>query len=371
MVAPGVAGARSRLPGTPVPRGFVGVNIDGPMITAQNGVALPDQFGVMGSSGVQSVRAVFSWSTAQPYATSADVPAGQQGAFVTGAGGVPTNFAGTDQIVGLAAAQGMTVLPIVIGTPSWDLGAVRYGFSLYRPRDNGPYGQYLTTLIGRYGPRGSFWSQNPNLPRRPIRMWQVWNEANLGFFWPTQPFASSYVALLRVAHAAIKQADPGARVVLAGLTKFSWRALATIYRVRGARKLFDVVEAHPYTKYPTGVIQILGYVRSTMDGAGDRGKPIIAGETGWLSSLHQTPHFLDYETTEAVQAQRLRSLLPLFAANRARLRLSGFYWYTWMGDEYPGAYDFNFSGLLAFHNGQVRAKPALAAFGQAAQQIER
>lgn len=372
MVAPAVAAGRSRpLPGTPVPRGFVGMNVDGPMITPQDSVALPDQFGLMASSGVQSVRAVFSWSFAQPYASSADVPATQQGQFAPGAGGVPTNFSGTDQIVSLAAAQGMTVLPVVMDTPPWDLGAVRSGLSIYQPRDDGPYGQYLTTLIGRYGPHGSFWSQNPNLPRRPIRAWEIWNEENLGYYWPTQPFARSYVALLRVARSAIKRADPGASVVLGGLTNYSWRALASIYRVRGASRLFDVVEAHPYTKYPSGVIKILGYLRSTMNNAGDRGKPIIAGETGWLSSLGQTPHQLDYETTEAVQAQRLSSLLPLLAANRSSLRLSAFYWYTWMGDEFPDAYVFNFSGLLAFHNGLVRVKPALAAFNQTAHRIER
>src|SRR5947209_13448947 len=60
MVAPGVAAGR--LPGTPVPRGFVGMNIDGPMLNAQDGVTLPSQFGLMRSRGVQNIRAVFSWS---------------------------------------------------------------------------------------------------------------------------------------------------------------------------------------------------------------------------------------------------------------------------------------------------------------------
>jgi hypothetical protein len=371
FVAPALALGRSRpLPGTPVPRGFVGVNIDGPVLTPEGGVAMPDQFGLMRSSGAQSIRVIFGWSAAQPYASWANVPAGQQGGFVSGAGGIPTSFAATDQIVSLAAARGMSVLPIVMNTPSWD-ALPRSGAGLPRPRDDGLYGKYLTTLIGRYGPRGSFWRQYPGLPRRPIRNWEIWNEPDIVGFWPTQPFARSYVALLSAAHSAIRRADPGGRVVLAGVPNFSWQVLKSIYRVRGARRLFEVVDVHPYTKRPAGVIEILRRVRVSMMRGGDSGKPIIAAETGWPSSLQQTPHRFDFETTPAGQARNLRALLPLLAANRKALGLIGFYWYTWMGAESPGAYPFSFSGLLAFHNGQVSAKPALAAFAQTARAIER
>jgi hypothetical protein len=368
-VAPALAAARP-LPGTPVPRGFVGMNVDGPMLTGQDGVAYPSQFGVMRANGVQSVRAVFSWSVAQPYASWSQVPAGQSGMFLNGAGGVPTNFAGTDQIVGLAAAQGLTVLPTVIGAPSWDAGTMT-ALGLAPPRDNQPYASYLTTLIGRYGPNGSFWSQHPNLPRRPIRMWEVWNEPNLIQFWPMRPWPSSYVALLRAAHGAIKKADPRAKVVLAALPNYSWRLLLQIYRVVGARRLFDVVDVHAYTKNPAGVIQILGFVRTSMKLGKDANKQLIAGEVGWLSSGNQTARHYDFQTTQAGQARNLRTLLPLLAANRKALRLSAFYWYTWMGDEFKGANPFNFSGLVALQNGQVKTKPALKAFNQTARALER
>jgi hypothetical protein len=104
---------------------------------------------------------------------------------------------------------------------------------------------------------------------------------------------------------------------------------------------------------------------------GDRHKPIIVGEIGWPSSLGQTPRQFDIETTPAGEARKLSRLLPMLAANRRRLGLLDFYWYTWMGDEYPGAFPFNFSGLLGFHNGSVFAKPALAAFRRTAHAIER
>jgi hypothetical protein len=345
------------------------MNIDGPMLSPQDGVALPDQFGLIASSGVQTIRAPFYWSVAQPYSSWGELPPMYRAAFTNGSGGIPTSLSGPDQIMTAAAARGMTVLPVVIDAPPWD-GRALSGYGGWLPRDDGLYAQFLTTLIQRYGPRGSFWAQHPELPRRPIRMWEVWNEPNIDDFWPTQPWASTYLALLHTAHSAIKRADPGARVVLAGLTNKSWLDLASIYRHRDARSLFEVVDVHPYTKYPTGVIQILSSVRATMDQAGDRRKPIIVAEGGWLSSLHQTTRAFPWETTEAGQARNLGALLPLLASYRRTLGLIGFDWYTWMGDEYPEAPPFNFSGLLKFHAGTVRAKPALAVFGQKARAIE-
>jgi hypothetical protein len=346
------------------------MNVDGPVLSPQNGVALPDQFGLMRSSGVQTIRVLFDWSVAQPYASWSDMPSGQRSEFGNGADAIPTTFAGTDQIVTAAAARGMAVLAVVMSAPSWDAGA-RSAVGGSAPRAVRPYANFLTTLIQRYGPRGSFWAEHPELPRRPIRAWEVWNEPDIDDFWVNHPWRSTYLALLRVSHSAIRRADPGARIVLGELTGSSWLDLASIYRVRGAQRLFDVVEIHPYTKYPTGVIRILSYARATMDKAGDRGKPIIAGETGWISSGDQTQRVFTWQTNEAGQARNLRALLPLLAANRRGLGLIGFDWYTWMGEEYPGAFQFNFSGLVADRGGHVVVKPALAAFAGLARKIER
>ncbi len=104
----------------------------------------------------------------------------------------------------------------------------------------------MSALVERYEPDGTFWQTHH--PKVPIRMWQIWNEPNLKVFWDKQPFQRSYVSLLRAAHSAIKQADPNAKVVLASMPNFSWKQLAGIYKIHGARKLFDVVGVHPYTK---------------------------------------------------------------------------------------------------------------------------
>ncbi len=122
LCAAGSASARARArkaKADPVPSTFVGVDIDGPMIDDAAGIDLTDQFNTMVSVGVGSIRMAFNWAGAQPYQTWAEVPAGQQGNF-TDVGGIPTDFAATDQMVGLAAQRGMSVLPTVLYAPPWD-----------------------------------------------------------------------------------------------------------------------------------------------------------------------------------------------------------------------------------------------------------
>jgi hypothetical protein len=78
----------------------------------------------------------------------------------------------------------------------------------------------------------------------------------------------------------------------------------------------------------------------------------------------------DFDTTQARQAHNIATLLPLIGQQRRSLGLSGFYYYTWMGDEVRGNPEFDFAGLLSFSNGTVTAKPALAAFRQSVLALE-
>jgi hypothetical protein len=333
------------------------------------GVNLDQQLNVAVASGVESLRVAADWSEMQPYQSRAQVPAADRSQFQTVAG-VPTRFSAFDRIVSASAQRGLTLLPVVESPPGWDL--LKPGTTGSPPKSDAPFGAFLTALVDRYGPRGSFWSSHPTVPRVPIRMWQIWNEPHLAQYWSVQPFAPSYVKLLAAAHAAIKAADPGAKVVLAGLANYSWQYLADIYRVPGARRLFDVVAIHPYTEQARGVITILQRARAVMNRFGDGQKPMLATEVTWPSSLHKAPPQFGVSTTEQQQAQRLGQLLPLLAADRGKLGLIGFYWYTWMGDETPRAhpYAFDYAGLLKDVNGTVTPKPALSVFRRGALSME-
>lgn len=367
MIALLGASAPPALAAARVPRGFIGIMLDGPVFSRH--VSLDRQMGAMARDGVESVRVVFSWSNAQPYENWQQVPQREISEFTDGPSDIPTDFRFSDGVVRAAALHGMSVLPVPVYAPEWD---VLPGGSHAQPKRVGPYADYLTALVERYGPNGTFWEANPRLPYLPIRSWQVWNEPDMDYFWTQFPFAPSYVALLRAAHAAIKQADPRAKVILAGLANRSWTALASIYRVRGAGKLFDAAAAHPYTAQARGVIKILGYVRRVMNRHGDAHKPLLVTEFGWPSSLGRSPATFGIATTEKGQASRLAAVIPLLARDRRRLGLSGVDLYTWMGLEGPDEPTFDYSGLLAFDPSRnaVRRKPALAVFRRAALALE-
>jgi hypothetical protein len=340
------------------------MNAGGPLVTLADHIDLARQLDTMLHDGVESVRVQFSWADEQPYATEADLPPGQASQFVE-VRGVPTNFAATDQIVGLAAQRGLRVLPVVLYAPAWDARRRTSGFAT--PARAGPYASYLTALIERYGPRGTFWTHRG--PRMPIRSWQIWNEPNLAYYWP-QPSVESYLVLLRAAHASVKRADPGASVVLGAVTNWSWPYLAELYQHHG-KGLFDIAAVNQFAATPRELVAILGLVRQTLDRYGAARTPLVVTELSWTSARTSCEcAVFDWDTTRARQAREVAAALPVLAGARRALRLAGFYYYTWMADQSRVEYDFSFAGLLGYRSGIVTSKPALSAFARAALALE-
>jgi hypothetical protein len=334
-----------------VPKGFVGVNVDGPFATGQP--RLPKAMTTMVSTGVESVRTAFNWAAAQPTAG---------GAY---------DFSQSDTIVADAARDGLTVLPVVMYTPSWD-ARPNPGGTIAIPRDDGPYAAYLTALVKRYGPHGTFWSQNRTLPKRPIREWQIWNEPNFTYYWPTRPFAPSYVSLLKAAHNAVHKADPGAKIVLAGMPNDAWQYLQKIYNVSGAARAFDVASVHPYTVKPSNVIVFLQKMRAVMKRNGDAGKPLVVTEMGWNSSIGHRPADSDCcQSTVARQAAKVKTILPLLAKNRAALKLQAFYYYTWASHGVNGGPSDNWAGIFQISGSRLVAKPVFSVFKTGVLALER
>ena len=348
-----------------VPFGFAGVMIDGPMNAP--GYDPADEMDVMVASGVESVRFAFHWVDGQPYRDFSQVPEAQRSEFVD-VDSVPTTFSRFDSMVAGAAARGLTLLPNVTTAPGW--AAKRPGVFGSPPQGTASFSRFVRVLVKRYGPSGRFWAENPTLPRQPIRKWQLWNEPNLRYSWTERKWAPGYVKLLRAGRKAIKAADPGARIVLAGLANVSWADLEQIYRVRGARRLFDEVAIHPYTKPPEGLITILERVRAVMTRHGDRRKPVTVTEFGWPSSKGKV-RGIGVSTDRRGQAARLRKALPLLARNRKRLRLANVYYYTWITNDRPNNSIFHFAGLRhRLPSGKIVPKPAFHVFRRTALRLE-
>jgi hypothetical protein len=331
-----------------VPRGWLGVQADGPLTEAGN--PFGSEFDLMRSSGVEAVRTAFDWRAAQPSETG------------------PIDFAPMDAVVAAAAARGLPVLPVVHRTPSW-AGAHPSKGAASTPRGTAAYTRFLTALVGRYGPSGTLWAEQPALPRHPIRDWQIWNEPNLTRYWSTQPFAKGYVKLLRASRKALRAADPGSTTVLAGLPNESWIALRKIYKA-GGHGAFDVVALHPYTGKPRNVIKLIEFARKEMRKHGDRRKPVWLTELSWPASKGKTSGPKGFVTTEKGQASRLKQALKLLAGARKRLRIGHVYWYTWLSRE-GSVSAFNWSGLRRLRGGRVVSARSLAIYRSAARKLER
>ena len=328
-----------------VPRDWLGVTVDGPVI--ESGDEYAAEWPLMASSGVAGARVAFYWTQGQR----------------VGPGTV--DFAVYDPAVLSAARAGITVLPVVFSTPEW--ARANPGDPASPPRDPADYASFLTALVGRYGPNGSLWAEHPEIAPRPIRAWQLWNEPNLSGYWSQQPFAKGYVALLKAARAALKAADPGSLAVLAGLPN-GWAPLRQIYRA-GGRAHFDVAAIHPYTARPGRVPLFVREARRVMRRFGDRRKPLWVTEVSWPAAKGKVHDPIGIATTERGQARRLALGLSALARARRSLRIGKVFWYTWLSAESTQSV-FAWSGLRRLRaDGTVVSAKALGAYRQTAQRL--
>jgi hypothetical protein len=334
----------------------LGVVVDGPLTDGNPRVPDPAaEWDRLAASGATTVRASFYWSVAQPDGPGR-VTLGQY-----------------DAVVLAAARRGLDVVPVVVGTPAW--AALVPGEFGSPPRQSEAYGAFLEALAARYGPRGSLWREYPGVRRRPIRAWQIWNEPDLDLFWSRQPFQHDYARLVATARRALRRADPGAKVVLAGLPNRSWESLDLIYAA-GGRGSFDAVAIHPFTARPRDVIRILALVRGVMAWHGDGAKPLWVTELSWTAAEGKSEVQIGIETSQRGQARRLSAGLRLLAAARRRLKIRRVYWYTWISHEgrlHQGRTDtFGWSGLRRLRSdGRVVSAPALRVFRRAARRLRQ
>jgi hypothetical protein len=322
----------------------------------------------MARAGVTTLRVPVYWNAAQPYASAADVPEARRSRFGT-VGGRPTSFAAFDPIVAAAARERVALLPVVLGPPPW---AARHPGKIGSPpAGTRPYAAFLEALIGRYGPRGWFWREHRDVPKRPVRDWQIWNEPNHLAYWSDQPYARDYVRLARAARAAVKGADAGARVVMAGFPDRSWEELAKVYRA-GAKGVFDVAATHPYTFEPANVLRIVRLDRQALRRAGDADQPLWLTEVTWSSGRKPGRTPFPFETTPADQAARLSRALPLLVRQRRALGVERIYWESWSSSDRDTGNPFDYSGLRAIgSDGAATDKPAFGAFRRFAVGLER
>lgn len=156
-----------------MPRGFLGANVDGPMLEA--GVPLDREVERMVRSGVETARVAVYWNVSQRYPLLEAAPP-SRAAKMSLEDGVPTDWRPTDRILGALARRGIRVFATVLRAPAW---AARTPLSFASPPSNPrAYARFVAALARRYGPRGELWRRRPSRGFVPVRDWQVWNEPN-------------------------------------------------------------------------------------------------------------------------------------------------------------------------------------------------
>jgi len=303
-------------------------------------------------TGVQLLRQTFDWSTIEP----------QRGRY---------DFAGLDAYLAATARAGLWVLPVVFGRPGFEpaqrpAGAPVTATTTFPPARLGDFAAFAAALTRRYGPGGTFWRAHPDLPARPIRAWQIWNEPNLPVYWGGRPSAAGYVAMLSAAARAIRAVDPHAEIVTAGIPDSKLGiGLATYVDemlAAGARGSFDTLAINPYAASDLGVLAAAGGARQLLDAAGLTGTPIWLTELGWASG--GPPSSFTVGATR--QAQYVLGAITSLARAAPRLHIRGVVYFDWRdAPPYAGGQDFwgLHTGLLTITGA---GKPALSAYYQAA-----
>jgi polysaccharide biosynthesis protein PslG len=365
LAAAGVAGAK-RL----VPRGTLGVVVDGGLTGAPPSL-LDSQMALMAKSGVESVRTDFGWANDEP------------------ADGV-YNWSSTDEIVAAAARHGIELLPIVEFTPQWASSHPSSAWLFYIPKNVQTYATFMTAIVGRYGPHGSFWKQNPGVPFDPIHDWQLWNEPEgTQYDWRSPPWPSTYTKLLKAGYAGVHRADHTAKVVsgaLVGLnttTLTPWAEAQDLYRV-GWKRYFDILAVNAYTGSPSVTdsvnrsIEIVHLVRQVMLRYHDGSKPIWDTEFTWSSALGKIPpiDYIGIENTEKGQAARMTLFYKRIASHPEGLQRG--FWYSWYSSYEPVSpfgdpLTFNYSGLVKWDENpahRLTPEPLLGAYASIAAKLE-
>ncbi len=226
-----------------------------------------DLIGSLGNPGRIGARVTFYWSDIEP----------TEGNW---------QFTVYDDLVKRAASAQIPLLGVLayamkrVASAAGGMSGDPWALSFCPPDEVAQFAAFAGMVAARY-------------PR--VLDWEIWNEPNTAYFWRPSPDPSRYVELLRQSYAAVKAANPNARVALGGLSPGSGNGqvntmsaasfLESVYR-NGGKNYFDAVAFHPYNDGVSPDLYLEDYVNSVHDVMteyGDGSKNIWVTEIGWFA----------------------------------------------------------------------------------------
>jgi polysaccharide biosynthesis protein PslG len=191
------------------------------------------------------------------------------------------DWAFDDVIAAALAAHGLQWLPIIDYSAPWAQSIP--GTDHSPPTSQADYAAYAGALAQRYGPGGSFWAAHPELQPEPVGTYEIWNEPDNPVFWSPTPNAAQYAELYLRARAAIDAVQPGARVIVGGLTRPASFTAAMLAAAPPLREQLDGIAIHPYAGSPAGVLDNVRSARLGLDSLGLASVPLYVTEFGWTT----------------------------------------------------------------------------------------
>ena len=263
---------------------------------------------------VKVLRAQMSWASVQPRK------------------GQPYRWDHYDRLFAAAGRQGITVLPVLVGSPAW--AASKQPYPPNSSSNRLAFYKFAQTAVSRYRPNSAFWTQRGiNGAVVGAKSWQVWNEPNLGNYWNGRPNAAEYARLVRGTDQAIKRGNPGATTILAGLP-YSPRAVTPPAFLRAMfradPKIYDAfgsAAVHPYARTPSYAIDYgVRPFRAALNRLLPRGvsRSIWVTEIGWATGRPDGR----FQVREATQARNLELFYNKLLAIKKSHRIKGAIWYS-------------------------------------------
>jgi len=276
-----------------------------------------EEFADMGAANVGTYRFPLDWSQIQPTE------------------GTPHDWSAIDPQVENAALNGIEVLPVAYGSPEFAAGERREP-PLGSQQAKQGWKDFLTAAVERYGRGGEFWTtfelEHPGVEPRPMTALQLWNEQNSPTFYAPKPSPKEYAKLLKISNQALAGADLA--IVLGGMFGtprrnqgiYSWKFLKRLYKVKGAKKLFDAVALHPYSPNLSGVTAQIELARKQMRKAKDRKTPVWITELGWGSAGTNNHPLVK---SEDGQRKMLRKSFNLALDRKGKWKIRRVLWFSW------------------------------------------
>ena len=237
-----------------------------------------------------------------------------------------------DAFVDAAEFNNLQILVTLVDAPAWSRSESGPG----RPDDMSKFQRFMTDVSERHKGR--------------IAAYEIWNEPNLARFWGQRIEPNEYAQLLQAGYLGVKESDPEALVLFAGLAQNGasdpalgvddMDFLRAVYRYENGavRQSFDVMGNHsygyrsapdaeydrwfgdsfgPFLSHPSFFFKRFTQLRAVMEEFDDGAKPMWMTEFGWTTdNLHPDFQFGQLITDEQ-QARYLVDALKMIERDYA------------------------------------------------------